>query len=390
MPQCTAPTKFCLALLGCLLSWHVTAQDGPRFEVGGYLKNLQTAFVPSPDTLPWFSDNTLENRLRLKYYPTQWLTVDVQSRSRFMYGDFVKLVPGYRESVEAHMGYADLSWVWGSGSSYILHTELDRLNVKINLGQWQVTAGRQRVNWGQNLVWNPNDLVNTYNYFNFEYEERPGVDALNVRFHPTFASVAEAVYVYHPHSDSMSIGGLYRFNRWGFDIQALGGAFGPDWAVGTGWSGHIGPASFRGEATYLWPRVANGQSNALIAAISADYTFGNNNYIHVGALFNSSGQTHNAGGIALFDGQALSPRSLSRGRYNLFAQVSGQPTPLITLGVGAIANPTDGSMFVSPTASFSVSDEFDFGAVLILFTGRRGEEFGGIGQLGYLRFRYSF
>lgn len=31
------------------------------------------------------------------------------------------------------------------------------------------------------MAWNPNDWFNTYNYFDFDYEERPGTDAIRVR-----------------------------------------------------------------------------------------------------------------------------------------------------------------------------------------------------------------
>jgi hypothetical protein len=366
------------------------AQEPKKIEFGGYIKDVQTVFIPSADTLPWFSDNTLENRLRFKYFPTQWLTVNAESRTRFIYGDFIKLIPGYKESFDQYMGFADLSWVWSRNSSHVINTEIDRLNVDFNFGKWQIIAGRQRINWGQNLIWNPNDLVNTYNYFNFEYEERPGTDALNVKYYPTFSSVAEMVFVPHKNSDSLTVAGLYRFNRFGYDIQILAGAFQTDWAIGTGWSGSIGRASFRGEATYLLPRIENGSTEAFIASISGDYTFENNSFIHFGALFNSSGKTRNAGGIGLFSQEQLSPRSLSKGKYNLFGQFSARPTPLLTLGIAVIVNPTDGSAFFSPTATYSVAENFDFSTVLILFAGSKTDEFAGIGQMGYLKFRYSF
>lgn len=384
--------KFILLLFLFLLTKVVTtsAQELKTYEFGGYIKDVQTVFIPSPDSLPWFSDNTLENRLRFKYFPTKWITVNAESRTRFIYGDFVKLIPGYKESFDQHMGFADLSWVWSRNSSHVINTELDRLNVDFNFGKWQIIAGRQRINWGQNLIWNPNDLVNTYNYFNFEYEERPGTDALNVKYYPTFSSVAEMVFVPHKYADSLTAAGLYRFNRFGYDIQILAGAFQTDWAIGTGWSGSIGRASFRGEATYLLPRIKNGSTEAFIASISGDYTFENNSFIHFGALFNSSGKTRNAGGIGLFSQEQLSPRSLSKGKYNLFGQFSAQPTPLLTLGIAAIANPTDGSAFFSPTATYSVAENFDFSTVLILFAGSKNDEFAGIGQMGYLKFRYSF
>ena len=36
--------------------------------------------------------------------------------------------------------------------------------------------GRQRINWGTTTIWNPNDIFNAYNFLDFDYEERPGMD----------------------------------------------------------------------------------------------------------------------------------------------------------------------------------------------------------------------
>jgi hypothetical protein len=373
-----------------LVSISVLAQNPSKLEFGGYIKDVQTVFVPEPDSLPWFTDNTLENRLKLKYFATEWLTVNAEARNRFIYGDFVK-IPGYAQNIKKHMGQLDLSISGDSRNSVVAHSELDRLNMDITLGKWQIIAGRQRVNWGQNLVWNPNDIVNTYNYFNFEYEERSGVDGITAKFYPSFSSVAEAVWVYHENPDSMISAGLYRFNRWGYDFQILGGMVQTDWALGTGWTGHISKASFRGEITLLAPRIENNQEEAVIGSLSGDYTFGAlNNYVHAGILYNSTGKTNVGQSLNMFQETQVSPRSLSRGRVNLFGQYSVQPMPLISLGASAIVNPEDGSAFISPTATFSVANNFDFSAVAIFFLGNSGDEYGGVGQMGYLRFKYSF
>lgn len=64
-------------------------------EFKGHLKLLNNLFVPYPDTLIWFTNQTLEIRLELKWDATDWLRFDVQSRNRFIYGDFVETIPNY-------------------------------------------------------------------------------------------------------------------------------------------------------------------------------------------------------------------------------------------------------------------------------------------------------
>ena len=58
-----------------------------------------------------------------------------------------------------------------SADSWFLHTMLDRAWIDYTRGKLQLRLGRQRINWGTNLVWNPNDVFNTFSYFDFDYEE---------------------------------------------------------------------------------------------------------------------------------------------------------------------------------------------------------------------------
>ena len=233
-----------IILLNVCINLH--AQDSSKFEFKGYVKDLQNVFIPNPDTSVWLSDNTLDNRLQLTYYPLKWLKFDVQSRTRFIYGDFVKMIPNYDNYIDKDMGFFDLSFLWGSGNSYIAHTAFDRLNATINFNSWQVTLGRQRVNWGMDLAWNPNDIFNTYSYFNLEYPERPGTDAVSVKYYTGTASFAEGVYQLAETWDSTSLGFLYRFNTYEFYIKFLGGKMRTDMVAGLGWSGNLLNSALRG------------------------------------------------------------------------------------------------------------------------------------------------
>jgi hypothetical protein len=369
----------------------IQAQDTKKFEFKGYIKDLQTLYIPSPDSIPWFSDNTIENRLQLKYYPTTWLTFDAQARSRFMYGDFVKNIPGYKDYISQNSRFFSMSTIWGSNKSFIAITEIDRLNAMMTFESWQITIGRQRVNWGINLIWNPNDIFNTYSYFNFEYEERSGTDAISVKYYTGTSSYGEVVYQGEDTYEKSSFAGLYRFNTHEYDIQVLAGKMKTDVTAGLGWTGRIGGAAFRGEANYFRPYSNFSDSKGvLISAISADYGFSNTLYIQGGFLFNSEGTTGKPGSINLFQQQDMSPKTLSRGKYNLFAQANGQLTPLIQPGLAMMFNPSDLSVFVSPSVTISIANNFDFSLVGLLFLGSQGTEYGSNGQMGYMKFKWSF
>lgn len=380
-------------ILSIIFQSVVMAQDYtlPPYEISGYVKDVQTVFVPEATPKQWLSDNAIHNRLKFKYYPTNWLTLDVQARNRFIYGDFVKLFPNYTDYALTQNYYMDLDWVWFENQSAVGISELDRLNAQFVLGDWEVTMGRQRINWGMNLVWNPNDIFNTFSYFDFEYEERPGTDAVRVKYYTSITSSAEIAYKAGDSIEEMAMAGLYRFNQWGYDFQFLGGFLGNDYLLGVGYTGHIGGAAFRGEATWFQPRDDYKDTTSVwVASFSGDYTFSNTLYLHGGFLFNSQGKSGKAGGIGFFSTQTLSPKTLSKGKVNLFGQISYNITPLVIGDLSSIMNPQDGSVFISPSVNISLSDNFDLSAIGQLFFGQKNTEFGKIGQIGYLRFKYSF
>jgi hypothetical protein len=384
-------------LIFAMLSLGAHAQDDYKLsplEFSGYIKDVQTVFVPYGMEENWLSDNSIHNRLSLKYYPTDWLTLNIQARNRLIYGDFVKYFPDYASNAQTKNYWMDLDYVWLNDSSVVGLSELDRMYAQFNKGDWEVTIGRQRINWGMNLVWNPNDIFNTFSYFDFEYEERPGTDAVRMKYYTSITGSAELVYKAGDELDEMACAGLYRFNKWSYDFQLLGGFMGKDYVIGTGYSGNIKGAAFRGELTYFKPRHIHDntidEEGVVVSSISSDYTFGNTLYLHGGLLFNSSGKSGKPGQIQLLGENELSPKMLSRGKWNLFSQASINVTPLITASLSTIMNPDDMSVFISPSVTFSISDNFSFSAFGQFFSGSINSEYGQIGQIGYFRFKYSF
>ena len=360
-----------------------------KFEFNGYIKDVQTAFIPNSMSCNWLSDNAFHNRLVLKYYPTSWLTFDSELRNRFIFGDFVKLTPNYSKFAFYNQSYLNLNKAWATDSSYVGLSELDRLNLQFTFDDWEITIGRQRINWGMNLVWNPNDIFNTFSYFDFEYEERPGTDAVRIKYYSGLTSSVEVVYKAGDSISAMAAAALYRFNYNKFDFQVLSGFMGDDYVVGAGLTGSIKDAAIRAELSYFKPR--NGSTkDVTVVSISGDYTFESSLYIHSGILVNTNGKKTKPGEISLFNTQELSPKNLSRGFMNVFCQASYNVTPLITANVSAIINPYDKSSFVSPSVSASVSDNFAVSLFGQMFMGQNNTEFGKIGQMFYVRFKYDF
>ncbi len=364
-----------------------------RISFNGYVKELYMFYSPEypiPGTdLNYLSTNIIHNRLNFKWYTSKKITTVIEMRNRLMFGNLVKDFPDYQTTVNVDNGLVNLSWIPAQSNSWFLHSMIDRAYLDYSSGKWQIRAGRQRVNWGVNLVWNPNDIFNTFSYFDFDYEERPGTDALRVQYYTGVTSSAELVYKPGHDSIQSAVAGMYRFSKWNYDFQFLGGQAGNDWVLGGGWSGDIKGAGFRGELTHFEPRN-DFSARATVASVSADYTFPNSWYIHTSLLYNSNGKTGKAGGMDVLFNPDMSAKQLSFARYSLFGQVSKPITPLLSGTFSGIINPSDGSFYAGPAFTYSLLDNLELMLTGQLFFGKAGTEFGDIGQIAFGRLKWSF
>ena len=274
-----------LLLFLWLPSFSALAQDEDsrpkRTSLNGYLKYLQTVQFEKVDE-NWTTDNIFHNRLNFKWYATSSLTFTAELRTRLFYGETVKNFPQYADFIDDNRGYvADLSAILAQGNSYFIHSILDRVNVDWTQDKWQVRVGRQRINWGQTFVWNPNDVFNAYSFFDFDYEERPGSDAVLVRYYTGATSSIEFATAFGHNWDEYKMAAMYRWNASDYDYQVLAGKVGTDYTLGVGWSGAIRDAGFKGEVTWLEPieDALNGRGT-VVASVSGDYTFPSTLFLH--------------------------------------------------------------------------------------------------------------
>lgn len=381
-----------LLILIMLIPLRAFVQES-KVSLNGYVKELYMFYSPEqpiPGTdLNNLATNIIHNRLNFKWYTSKKFTTVIEMRNRLMLGNLVKDFPGYMATVDVDNGLLDLSWISAQGKSWFVHSMIDRAYLDYSSGKWQVRVGRQRINWGVNLVWNPNDIFNTFSYFDFDYEERPGTDAIRVQYYTGTTSSAELVYKPNRDQTRSAFAGMYRFSRWDYDFQFIGGQAGNDWIIGGGWAGDISGAGFRGEFTHFEPRN-DFSTRATVASVSADYTFSNSWYIHGSFLYTSNGKTGKAGGMDLLFNPAMSAKQLSFARYSLFGQVSKPISPLLTGSFSGIVNPTDGSFYVGPAFTYSVLNNLELMLTGQLFFGDSETEFGDIGQIAFGRLKWSF
>ncbi|MDX2135709.1 MAG: hypothetical protein SFV52_13025 [Saprospiraceae bacterium] len=365
-------------------------EEPRRFFFKGYLKDLQTAtFTPEEGSL--LTGNFLHNRLNFRGQPTSALTFRLEVRTRLFWGEDVKVTPGFAEQVDYENGWMDLSWIVVDDSAVVLHTIADRLLLNWRRGPWDVTVGRQRINWGMSTAWNPNDLFNAYNFFDFDYEERPGSDAIRLRYRlKNGMSGLEAAFS-RQQADSTAIAALlYRFNHRGYDVQALAGLYRQDVALGLGWAGSIGDAGFRGEATYFQPTASFWDTVGVLSfTVGADYSFAGGWYAGASFLYGSAG-VDDALPPNRFYNQELSAKLLMPYRYNFLTQTSRQWTPLFYTQLNLVYSPGADAFLVFPVLTYSVANNWDADLVVQSFFAPLDGHFKNRGNALIFRLRWGF
>lgn len=363
-----------------------------KYLFGGYAKYLfSTADIPANGRV---NDHIIHSRLNGKYFITDRMTMSAEVRNRIFFGGSVERVPGFVSSIRSNHDLGNADVIWWTSASTAAHSDLDRLWFDGTFGHMTVSAGRQRIAWGTALVWNPTDLFNPLSILDFDYEERPGVDALRAQYFMSEVSKIEIAVKPGKTTARRVIAGKVLVNNWEYDIHVIGGLSGENPFMGIAWAGDIAGAGFRGEimsreigdaTAILFPSLRDAWTTT--AVLSVDYTFTNNAYFHTEILYNSRGVTEDA---TPADPSLSALSMFTQARWSLFQEVSFDVHPLVRISAFIIYNPNDRSSASVPSASWSVMENFDLSLVGLIFSGDPLTEYGGYGTSLYLRGKFSF
>ena len=394
MMRTTLKQKIPLILIFLLSGIFLSAQDDiPKqrnWSLNGYVKFMQTISFQRIDE-NWMTDNLIHNRLIFNWNITGNLTFNTQMRNRIFFGETVTNFQQYPDIVDRDNGLADMTFNVFEGKSVFMNSTFDRLYLDYNLGKFQFTVGRQRINWGQTFVWNPNDLFNAYSFFDFDYEEKPGSDAVRIQFYPSYSSKLE-VAVKVDSGKNVTAAALYRFNVKGYDIQVLGGYYaGTDFTVGAGFSGSLFKGGLSGEVTYFHPQENFGDTTGtFVLTLAYNYTFKNSLMLQFEGLYNGYGNKSADFNVVDFYFMQLTPQNLSLTRFSVFGQISYPFTPLFQGTLSAMYNPNDNSVYFGPSLVYSLKNNFELALFAQYFTSRTPIDEGGKGTFIYWRLKWSF
>lgn len=380
----------CLPALVCYAGVPGVEPDSP-FSFGGYVKYLVD--VTFPDEGGTDVNQLVHQRFNLEYRLTPELALAAGLRNRLFSGDNLDF-HDFDKAISHDPGYWDLSGNWLDRGDALGNSSLDRLYFDWKPGDSQLRFGRHRIGWGMAVLWNPNDLFNSYSMFDFDYEERPGTDALLIGQDLGFASRAEIVWALGDNWDATSLAGRYQFNVDGYDIQLLAGKNNVNRVLGAGFSGSIYGAGLRGEVSRFDPVKSRWQGlqqqSSTVATLDTDYSFaGGRNLICRAALLYIDNPIEPTNALFYLN-RPLTAKSLSFTRWTGYAELSFDATDLSRQSLGFSAY-DDGSLYIIANNSTSLADDWELLLVWQHFGGSGDSLFGAEpADLLSARLRWSF
>ena len=388
-------TVWCLVVCLVLAGGRVGAQERRGPEVSGYVSDLFSGIYLNL-TEEFYWQNTVHNRLNMGWqFAPKW-RLDAGMRNRVFAGDPLD-VPFYGEGMGYDDGCVDLTWNVVDESDVLFNVAFDRLAITFETDRLCLRLGRQRVNWGQTFVWNPNDLFNAYSFFDFDYIERPGCDAFRGTYYHGPTSFTEVVVSMDSHDDVTAA--LLHHGLWGnFDYQVMGGMQGSDdWVVGGAFSGYIRDFNVRAEWAYRYPFDPDpGEKGVFEVSLGADYIF------HVGekslvaqaeVMYNDMGNPFSFDNLtAVLQDVNLSSLNLSTmNGWNAVGMLLYPATSRLNLSASGMYMDGLHMGFAGFMADYSLGSNFDLSFISQYFT-TAGEHYPIDVRLwfGYVRLKFSF
>lgn len=365
------------------------------FLVGGYVKFLFNAndFMSSKSSANFL----VHSRLNLKFFPTDKINFNMGIRDRIIVGRSPLSVMGYTgDGADDEYFFKLNKFIWKRERT-VNHIEVDRLYLNFQFSKLKISLGRQRIAWGTSWVWNITDLFNPLSILDFDYEEKPAVDAFRIQFFLSPLSGFDLAYRPSKRSKNSSLLCQFSTNFYRWDFHIVSGTHKDRFVLGGSWAGDIYGAGFRGEIIYiknptgvnvvLFTDMINEKRDQISFVLSLDYTFKNSLYLHGEALFNNIGKREQIR-MYLFD--ALKIGLLSPSQWNLFYQIGYNLSALTRGDIITLHNPIDGSFALLPTVNISIAENLDLSLILLAMHGDDMDEYGFNMYIAFVRLKYSF
>ncbi len=249
----------------------------------------------------------------------------------------------------------------------VVPQNLDRFNVQFRLDSGDLTIGRQAITFGSARIINPSDVFLPYDVRALNTEYRIGVDA--VRFQRPVGDLGVfdiGVILGNDGKSETSAGFMQYLNNYsGSDYQLTLMRFANQNLLGAGVQSALGVLGFWLEAAHV-----SGDDDYTRLSTGIDYAFNERVFGMLEYHYNGAGADDPSEYASLFDDSAYTAGGVFlMGEHYLIPNLGWQATPLLNLGVQALANLEDNSIFLSVSGDYSLSDNLYLGMGYYHFLG---------------------
>jgi hypothetical protein len=361
-----------------------TDSNGIQFSFHGYVKDLNTILL-ALNKQPTTYTQLIHNRMNMKWNSTHF-NASLELRNRLFWGDLPRQDPMLAKHLENTNEKIIIPIVWMKSKNSLIHSNIERAWIEYKQKKWSTKIGRQRINWGMNNSWNPNDIFNSYNLLDFDYEERSGVDA--IRIHHALKEMEHLEWGTAFHSDRKMTSALkYAFNSKGVDWQLLAGVYRSSITLGTGWQGSMGKWGFKGELQYFSQHQE--QKALLNGSLEIDRLTPKNGYVYGSILYTQPGLRKSPSDWSRISFRN-SPAQLMPAQWNVLIGFRKEISPRLNSSIGLIHSPFVNLWIIYPSLSFSAITDLDIDIFWQSFYGMNQDSFGVISHSFFLRGRWSF
>jgi hypothetical protein len=375
-----------IALLLIFVNNHGQDSLDKSWELKGYLKDLNIILFSNAFRNVSYT-NLVHNRINFKWKPSEKITGAVEVRNRFYWGDQVQTIPHFGRQLRNDNEAMNLSGIWNISNNSVLQSNVERLWLEYRRTKWNVRAGRQRVNWGMANIWNPNDIFNTYNFLDFDYEERPGCDAVKIQYLVNALSNIEVTTALTNEKNKTISALKYSTNYKGYDLQFISGIFHRTFTAGIGWAGSIKNMGYKGEAQLFLNNKDSG--NSVNLAMEVDYFFENGWYVNGAFLYNGNGLNAPVDDWSQVSFK-ISPTNLMPAKWNILLGYSKEFTPLFSGSLSAEYSPGLDMFIFYPSFKYNMATDFDIDFVWQSVFAQVENRFQDVTHAGFIRLKWSF
>lgn len=271
---------------------------------------------------------------------------------------------------------------YGEGEMY---AQLYRLYGGYADERHRFSVGLQKVSMGVGRIWNPTDLFNPKNPLALEPDEVYGAFGAAYTYSPGELSQITAVAAQRADHSLKYAGRIKGF--FGFGDAGIDAVYADDIAmIGYEVEGELfnSGIELRSEGGWFDDKLLD--RRYFQGIVGADYGFENSAILALEWLHTSETFEHELA-LSLPSG---SRQNLVRSRDYIGMSGGYQVDPLLYGSLNAIVNREDGSYYLSPSFRYSLDNDLTLLIGAMVYGGKKGSEFGGRGETGYLNLKITF